>query len=174
MGCNLLRHAYNHFDTHEAQHDDTNIQSPYWYIAISICITDPYSVLVPCMCTHVHAYVCVPVWIRLCICIYTQVSSSLLEYVKIYHRSRTLNKHSSLAIFDKHLLKLTNQGLPKILPQYPLETALTVTWIWRLKNNSPNSQLKLQIHYLYSWYFISAYHTFISKTFSTWQYLFTL
>ena len=39
------------------------------HIAISICITDPYSVLVPCMCTHVHAYVCVPVWIRLCICI---------------------------------------------------------------------------------------------------------
>ena len=76
------------------------------------------------MCTHVHAYVCVPVWIRLCI---AQVSSSLLEYVKIYHRSRTLNKYLSLAIFDKHLLRLTNQGLPKILPQYPLETALTVT-----------------------------------------------
>ena len=85
-----------------------------------------------CACAvYVHAracvYVCVPVWIRLCICIYAQVSSSFLEYVKIYHRSRTLNKHSSLAIFDKHLLRLTNQGLPKILPQYPLETALTVT-----------------------------------------------
>ena len=96
-------------------------------ILIYCHITDPYSVVVSCMCTYVHAYVCVPVWIRLCIRIYAQVSSSLLEYVKIYHRSCTLDKHSSLAIFDKHLLRLTNQGLPKILPQYPLETALTVT-----------------------------------------------
>ena len=90
----------------------------------------PYASQIPTLCLcHVCACVCVcvPVWIRLCICIYAQVSSSLLEYVKIYHRSRTLNKHSSLAIFDKHLLRLTNQGLAKILPQYPLETALTVT-----------------------------------------------
>ena len=59
--------------------------------------------------------------------IYAQVSSSLLEYVKIYPKSGTFNKHSSLAIFDEHLVRQTNQGLPKILPQYPLETALTVT-----------------------------------------------
>ena len=97
----------------------------------------PYASQIPTLCLcRVHPVcahmcmrmcVCVPVWIRLCICIYAQVSSSLLEYVKIYHRSRTLNKHSSLAIFDKHLLRLTYQGLPKILPQYLLETALTVT-----------------------------------------------
>ena len=72
--------------------------------------------------------------VRVCVCgyvclyiIYAQVSSSLLEYVKIYHRSGTFNKHSSLTIFDGHLVRQTNQGLPKILPQYPLEIALTVT-----------------------------------------------
>ena len=27
MGCDLLRHEYNHFDTHEAQQHDTNIRS---------------------------------------------------------------------------------------------------------------------------------------------------
>ena len=53
--------------------------------------------------------------------------------------SGTFNKHLSLAIFDKHLVRQTNQGWPKILPQYPLETALTVTLIWQLNNNLPNS-----------------------------------
>ena len=86
-------------------------------------MTDPYSACAE----YVHTLGCICVWIRLCICIYAQVSSNLLEYIKIYHRSRTFNKQSSLAIFDKHLVRLTNQGLPKILPQYPLETALTVT-----------------------------------------------
>ena len=104
MGCNLLRHAYTHFDTHEAQHHDTNIQSLLIYCHIHM---HHRSLLCACA-VYVHARacicVCVPVWIRLCICIYAQVSSSLLEYVKIYHRSRTLNKHLSLAIFDKHLL----------------------------------------------------------------------
>ena len=65
--------------------------------------------------------------LRMCVCldtsvyIYAQVSSSLLKYVKdIPHRmSGTFNKHSSLAIFDEHLGRQTNQGLPKILPQYP-------------------------------------------------------
>ena len=83
MGCNLLRHAYNHFDTHEAQHHDTNTQSPYWYIAISICITDPYSVLVPCMCTHVHAYVCV------CLCGYVCVY--VTEFAKRGHIHAIIN-----------------------------------------------------------------------------------
>ena len=68
----------------------------------------------PCVCLKVSVY------------IYAQVSSSLLEYVKIYHRSVTFNKHS-LALFDKYLVRQTNQGLSKILPQYPLDIALTVT-----------------------------------------------
>ena len=74
-----------------------------------------------------HACACVCVCVDTSVYIYAQVSSSLLKYVKIYHMSGTFNKQSSLAIFDKHLVKQTNQGWPKILPQYPLETALTVT-----------------------------------------------
>ena len=49
------------------------------------------------------------------------------------------------AIFDEHLVRQTNQVLRKMLPQYPLETALSVTLIWQLKNNPPNSPLKLQL-----------------------------
>ena len=74
-----------------------------------------------CACT-VYVHMCAPVYI------YAQGSSNLLEYVKIYHMSDTFNKHSSLAIFDEHLVRQTNQGLPKILPQYPPETALTMTF----------------------------------------------
>ena len=40
---------------------------------------------------------------------YAQMNSSVLEYVKIYHRNGTLSKHSSLTIFDKHLAEQTNQ-----------------------------------------------------------------
>ena len=83
-----------------------------------------------CACAvyaHAHACICVCVCVDTSAYIYAQVSSSLLKYVKIYHISGTFNKHSSLAIFDEHLVRQTNQGLPKILPQYPLETALTVT-----------------------------------------------
>ena len=57
--------------------------------------------------------------LRLCVYIYAQVSLSLLEYIKINHMSDAFNKHSGLAIFDEHLVRQTNQGLPKILPQYP-------------------------------------------------------
>ena len=92
-----------------------------------MCITNPYFVLVPCMPTHVHAYVCVDTSVYAYMRIRAQVSSSLLEYVKIYYRNFTFKNHSSLAISDEHLVRLNNQGLPKILPQYPLETALTVT-----------------------------------------------
>ena len=47
-----------------------------------------------CACAvyaHAHASVC----------IYAQVSLSLLEYIKIKHRSDAFNKHSGLAIFDE-------------------------------------------------------------------------
>ena len=74
-----------------------------------------------------HTHMCVYVCVHTSVYINAQVSSSLLEYVKIYQNSGTFNKHSSLANFDEHLVGQTNQGLPKILPQYPLETALTVT-----------------------------------------------
>ena len=81
-----------------------------------------------CACAlYAHASECVCVCVDISVYIYAQVSSSLLEYVKIYHISGTFNKHSSYAIFDEHLVRQTNQGSPKILTHYPLETALTVT-----------------------------------------------
>ena len=67
------------------------------------------------MCVDTSVFIC------------AQVNSSLLEYVKIYQRSGTCSKHSSLAIFDEYLVRQTNPGLPKILSQHLLETALTVT-----------------------------------------------
>ena len=72
MGCYLLIHAYNHFDTHEAQHHDTIFNHHIYYIAISMCITNPYFVLVPCMPTHVHACVCGYV----CVCVYAYMCTS--------------------------------------------------------------------------------------------------
>ena len=89
-----------------------------------------YVLQIPTLCLcHVCAHMCM----HMCVCvdtsvyIYAQVSSSLLEYVKIYHKSDTFNKHSSLAIFDEHLVRQSNQGLPKIFLQYSLEIPLTVT-----------------------------------------------
>ena len=126
MGCNLLKHAYNHFDTHETQYHDMIFNHridrlPYRYVLqiSSLCLCR--------VCARTCLRVCVCVCVNTSVYIYAQVSSSLLKYVKIYHMSGTFNKHSSLAIFDKHLVKQTNQGWPKILPQYPLETVLTVT-----------------------------------------------
>ena len=72
---------------------------------------------------------------------------SALEYVKIYHRNGTFNKHPSLAIFDEDLVRQTNQGLPVILSQFPLDMVLTVTLIWQLKKTLPKCQLKLQIYH---------------------------
>ena len=89
-----------------------------------------YVLQIPTLCL---CRVCAHMYMRMCVCvdtsvyIYAQVSSSLLEYVRIYHKSGTFNKHSSLAIFDEHLVRQTNQGLPKILLQFPLEIPLTVT-----------------------------------------------
>ena len=68
-----------------------------------------------CACAvyaHTCACICVCVCVDASVYIYAQVSSSLLEYVKIYHKSDTFNKHSSLAIFNEHLVRQTNQGLP--------------------------------------------------------------
>ena len=65
-----------------------------------------------CACA-VYARACICVCVDTSVYIYTQVSSSLLEYVKIYHTSGTFNKHSSLAIFDKHLVGQTNQNIAK-------------------------------------------------------------
>ena len=86
MGCNLFKRAYNHFDTHEAQHHDTIFNHridmlPYGYVSLipALCLC----------CVSTRTCVCMCVWIRLYI--YAQVSSSLLGYVKIYHMSGTFN-----------------------------------------------------------------------------------
>ena len=86
-----------------------------------------------CACAvYAHARACIMcVCVCVCVCvdtlvyIYTQVTRVCQDIP--HHMSGTFNKHSSLAIFDKHLVRQTNQGWPKILPQYPLETALMVT-----------------------------------------------
>ena len=102
--------------------------------------------------------------------IYTQVTRVCQDTP--HHMTGTFNKHLSLAIFDKHLVRQTNQGWPKILPQYPLETALTVILIWQLNNNLPNSyKFTTHVYGIYR-YFTSAYHTYIYfKNISTWQNL---
>ena len=49
-----------------------------------------------CACAlYAHASECVCVCVDISVYIYAQVSSSFLEYVKIYHMSGTFNKHSS-------------------------------------------------------------------------------
>ena len=92
------------------------------------CHIDMYRRSLLCVCAvYAHACACICVCVDMSVYTYVQVSSSLVEYVKIYHRSGTFNKNSSLAIFDEHLVRQTNQGWPKILPQYPLETAFNLT-----------------------------------------------
>ena len=119
MGCNLLKHAYNHFNTHETQHHDTIFNHridrlTYRYVSQipSLCLCRV------CARTCLHMCVCGYV----CVYIYTTSDQRMSRYT-----TGTFNKHSSLAIFDKHLVRQTNQGWPKILPHYPLEIALTVT-----------------------------------------------
>ena len=79
-----------------------------------------------CACAvYAHVRACICVCVDTFVYIYTQVTRVCQDIP--HHMSGTFNKNSSLAIFDKYLVRKTNQGWPKILPQYPLETALTVT-----------------------------------------------
>ena len=76
--------------------------------SISICITDPYSCVcanyVPlCVCVLAHVCVCVRVYIR-CVYIRTCEFKYPIEYVKIYRSCGTFDTHSSLVIFDEHLV----------------------------------------------------------------------
>ena len=103
MGCNLLKHAYNHFDTHETQHHDMIFNH---HIDSHI---NMYCRSLVCACAvYAHARACVCVCVDTSVYIYAQVSSSLLKYVKINHMSGIFNKHSSLAIFDEHFVRKTN------------------------------------------------------------------
>ena len=67
------------------------------------------------MYAHAHACICVCVCVDTFVYIYTQVTRVCQDIP--HHMSDTFNKHLSLAIFDKHLVRQTNQGWPKILPQ---------------------------------------------------------
>ena len=123
MGCYLLKHANNHFDTRETPHHDTIFNHridrlPFRYISQipSLCLCRVCARMCLCASARTRACVCVDTSVYIYIC------TSELKSPKIYHMSGTFNKHSSLAIFDEHLVRQTNQGLPKILPQYPLET----------------------------------------------------
>ena len=96
MGCNILKHAYNRFDTHETPHHDTifnhrNDRLPNRYVSqipsLSLCHV--------CARTCLHVCVCVDTFVY----IYTQVTRVCQDIP--HHMSGTFNKHSSLAIFDK-------------------------------------------------------------------------
>ena len=64
---------------------------------------------------YAHAHACICVCVDTFVYIYTQATRVCQDIP--HHMSGTFNKHSSLAIFDKHLVRQTNQGWPKILPQ---------------------------------------------------------
>ena len=72
-----------------------------------------------------------------CVCAYTSAHVKCpIQYVKIYRSSGTFDTPLSLAIFDKDLVWQVNLGLPKILPQCPLEI-LSAAWllaVWQLLN----------------------------------------
>ena len=61
-----------------------------------------YVPLCVCMLAHVRC-VCVRVYIR-CVYICTREFKYPIEYVKIYRSSDTFGTHSSLVIFDEHLV----------------------------------------------------------------------
>ena len=122
MGCNLLKHAYNHFSI-LMRH---RIMIRYSITVLIDCHIDMYRrSLVGACVVYAHARACVCMYVDMFVYIYTQVTRVCQDLP--HHMSGTFNKHSSLAIFDEHLVRQTNQRWPKILPQYPLETALTVT-----------------------------------------------
>ena len=82
MGCYLLKHAYNHFNTHETQHHDTIFNHridglPYRYVSQipSLCL---YRV-----CARTCLHMCVCVWIRLCI--YTQQVTRGCQGIPLVH-----------------------------------------------------------------------------------------
>ena len=95
MGCYLLKHTYNHFDTHETPYHDTIfnhriVRLSYRYVSQipSLCSCHV------CACTCLHMCVCVDTFVN----IYTQVTRVCQDIP--HHMSGTFYKHSSLAIFD--------------------------------------------------------------------------
>ena len=98
------------FDSLGAQYHDMKL-SLYRYRYVSQIPTRVCAICVPlCACVLVCACVCVRACVRVCVCTYICVYMHTcefkcpIEYVKIYCSSGTFDTHSSLAIFDKHLV----------------------------------------------------------------------
>ena len=86
------------FDSIGAQYHDMKL-SLYRYQYVSQIPTHVCAIYVPlCACVLVRTPACVCVYI--CTCEF----KCPLEYVKIYRSSGTIDTHSSLAIFDEHLV----------------------------------------------------------------------
>ena len=95
-------------DSLGAQYHDMKL-SLYRYQYVSQIPTRVCANYVPlCVCVHVCVCLCVCV----CVCVYTYVCVYIhtcefkypIEYVKIYRSSSTFDTHSSLVIFDEHLV----------------------------------------------------------------------
>ena len=102
------------FDSLGAQYHDIKLSLyQYRYVSqIPTCVCANYVPL--CICVLVHACVCVCVYVCVyvcvcvcvCVCVYIRTCEFKcpIEYVKIYRISGTFDTHSSLVIFDEHLV----------------------------------------------------------------------
>ena len=94
------------FDSLGAQYHDMKL-SLYQYIDI---YHRSLLMCVPSMCLCAYVCLCMRVCIRVCVCTYVCVYLRTcefkypIEYVKIYRSSGTFDTHSSMAIFDEHLV----------------------------------------------------------------------
>ena len=70
MGCNLLKHAYNHFDTQETLHHDTIFNHP----VLIDCHIDMYRRSLVCACAvYAHTRTCIKC-VRGYVCVYIHTS----------------------------------------------------------------------------------------------------
>ena len=68
--------------------------------SISICITDPYS----CVCQLVRMCACACVCACVCVCVCVHTSVYTYAHVSSSTRYTAVVVHSSLVIFDEHLV----------------------------------------------------------------------
>ena len=81
----------------------------YRYVSqIPIHVCANYEPLCVCVLVHACVHVCVCVCVCVCtyVCVYIRTCEFKypIQYVKIYYSSGTFDTHSSLVIFDKHLV----------------------------------------------------------------------
>ena len=83
MGNNLLKHAYNHFDTHETPHHDT-----IFITVLLDYLINMYHRSLVCACAmYAHARACICVCVDTFMYIYTQVARICQDIP--YHMSGT-------------------------------------------------------------------------------------